>query len=566
MNIAPYLPHFRPRLLDFLGRCDSASVRADLIAGLTVAVVALPLAMAFAIASGVPPQAGIFTAIIAGLLISGLGGSRLCIGGPTGAYIVILHGIAVQYGVANLAVATFMAGIMLLLMGVFRLGQFIRFFPMPIITGFTNGIAVIILLTQLKDFFGLQVASMPDNFFAVLHLLWHEIGNLHWPTFLLALSSLVVILSWPKRFGRRLPAPFVALVGAGLVTALAHLPVATIGSKFGGIPLGLPTFTPLLFDWENFSNLLSPASKIALLGAIESLLCAVVADKATGDHHDSDQELMAQGIANLVVPLFGGIAATGAIARTATNIQNGGRTPLAGIFHALALLIVVLVAAPLASYVPLAVLAAILVATAIKMGDWDIRKAQHYPRRDTLVLATTFALTVLFDLTIAIEIGLLLAGMFFIFRIADQTVLKQLTPDYTEALIRHAIVGKVIPAHTVVYRMEGALFFGAADKLDLLLDEVADDKLVVVLQMHRVTLLDTTGLLAIEQLAVKLAARGQVLILCSVLADNAVRIAEAGLMQTLGADNIQLDLVGGLARAEAVVMSHKSSIAIKSGA
>ncbi|MGQ5524973.1 SulP family inorganic anion transporter [Chitinimonas sp. PSY-7] len=560
MNIITYLPHFRPRLFDLLGRCDSDSIRADFIAGLTVAVVALPLAMAFAIASGVPPEAGIFTAIIAGLLISGLGGSRLCIGGPTGAYIVILHSIVVQYGVANLAVATFMAGIMLLLMGLCRLGQVIRFFPMPIITGFTNGIAVIILLTQLKDFFGLPVASMPDNFFALVYLLWHEIEHLHWPTFLLATGSLVLILTWPKRFNRLLPAPFVALIGAAFVVALVNLPVATIGSKFGGIPQGLPTFTPLLFDWENFSNLLSPASKIALLGAIESLLCAVVADKATGDHHDSDQELMAQGIANLVVPLFGGIAATGAIARTATNIQNGGRTPLAGIFHALALLIVVLVAAPLASYVPLAVLAAILVATAIKMGDWDIRKARQYPRRDTLVLAVTFALTVLFDLTIAIEIGLLLAGMFFIHRIAGQTALKKITPAYIEALGRHAVVDKVIPARTVVYRMEGALFFGAADKLEMLLDEVTADTQVIVLQLHQVTLLDTTGLLAIEQLAAKFTARGQTLILCSVLADNAERIAEAGLPQKLGMDNIQADLVGGLARAESLVAAHSKAL------
>ncbi|WP_374357499.1 SulP family inorganic anion transporter [Chitinimonas sp.] len=546
------LPRFHPRLLDHLRGYSRAMFQADLLAGLTVAIVALPLAMAFAIASGVPPQAGLFTAVIAGLLISMLGGTRHCIGGPTGAYIVILHGIVLQYGVANLAVATVMAGCMLILMGLFRLGRIIKFFPMPIITGFTNGIAVLILLTQLKDFFGLPLASMPGNFFALVQALRHSLGQAHLPTVLLSTGALLLILCWPKRLNRLLPAPFMALLASTGIALLFHLPVATIGSRFGGIPQGLPAFTPLSFDWQHFSYLLSPAFKIALLGAIESLLCAVVADKASGDHHDSDQELLAQGIANIAAPLFGGIAATGAIARTATNIQNGAQTPVAGMVHALAVLLVLLLAAPLAAYVPLSALAAILVSVAIKMGDWDIRKAWHYPGRDTLVLSLTFALTVLFDLTIAIEIGLLLAAVFFIYRIADQTQLNRLTPEQAHLFERHAIVGKTIPPHTLVYRLEGALFFGAADKLDALVEAASDGMLVVILQLHRVTLIDTSGLLALRELHDKLAQQQTALILCSTQAGNLRLLEEAELPQLLGADNIQPDLGTALLRAAAI--------------
>jgi SulP family sulfate permease len=551
MDAAAYLPRFHPRLLDTLRGYDRATARADTLAGITVAIVALPLAMAFAIASGLPPQAGLFTAMVAGLLISACGGSRHCIGGPTGAYIVILHGIVVQYGVANLAVATVMAGGMLLLMGVCRLGRIIKFFPMPIITGFTNGIAVIILLTQLKDFFGLPIATMPSGFFAVLRALHDYLPHLHWPALLVSASCLALIVWWPKRLNALLPAPFVALLAGSLAALVLGLPVETIGSRFGGIPQALPAFTPPSLDGAHVMALLSPAFKIALLGAIESLLCAVVADKATGEHHDSDQELLAQGIANLVSPLFGGMAATGAIARTATNIQNGGKTPVSGMVHAMTILLVVLIAAPLAAYVPLAALAAILVSVAMKMGDWDIRKAWQYPKRDTVVLALTFALTVLFDLTVAIEAGLLLAAILFIHRIASQTELNHLTAEFGRLFERHSVYGKTIPPHTEVFRIEGALFFGTVDKLDAIGATAGPATRHVILQLHRTTLIDTTGLLALHELHDALLARGQRLILCGASPRDTRLLAESGVTARLGEANVQPDLVLALARASA---------------
>lgn len=361
MSDIALLFRFRPRLLSTLRGYSRASLRDDTLAGLTVGIVALPLAMAFAIASGVSPQSGIFTAIIAGFIVSALGGTRVCIGGPTGAYIVILFGIVSKYGFTNLMLCTFMAGVLLVLMGMLRLGQVIKYFPMPLVIGFTNGIAVMIFFTQLKDFFGLQVA-MPSGFFPTMATLRTHIQDFQPVTLALAGASLALILAWPKKLNKYLPSPFVALLTATVVAALFSLPVETIGSKFGGIPQGLPDFQPLHFDPASFSELLAPAFTIALLGAIESLLCAVAADQMIGDKHDSNQELIAQGIANMVVPFFGGIPATGAIARTGTNIQNGGRSPVAGIVHALLLLGVVLVAAPLAQYIPLAVLAAILIA------------------------------------------------------------------------------------------------------------------------------------------------------------------------------------------------------------
>jgi SulP family sulfate permease len=331
------------------------------------------------------------------------------------------------------------------------------------------------------------------------------------------------------------------------------LPVDTIGSRFGGIPQAMPAFTPLVIDWPHLDHLLPPAFKIALLGAIESLLCAVVADKATGERHDSDQERMAQGIANIASPLFGGMAATSAIARTATNIHNGGKTPVSGMTHALTVLLIVLVAAPLAAYVPLAGLAAILVSVSIKMGDWDIRKAWHYPKRDTTVLVLTFALTVLFDLTIAIEIGLLLAAILFIHRIADQTELNYLTADFGQLFARHTVYNKVIPPATQIYRIEGPLFFGTVDKLQAI-ERGADSTVrVVILQLHRATMIDTTGLLELEDLANKLASRGQSLILCGPTPRHRKMLDDAGLTQLLGADRVLPDLVAALACATLLV-------------
>ncbi|SCK29895.1 SulP family inorganic anion transporter [Vogesella sp. LIG4] len=550
----PTLPAFRPRLLDSLQHYSRALLRQDLMAGITVGIVALPLAMAFAIASGVPPQAGIFTAVIAGLLASLLGGTRLCVTGPTGAFIVIIYGIVVKYGVANLIICTFIAGAMLVLMGLLRLGQVIKFFPMPLITGFTNGIAVLIFLTQLKDFFGLPIAQMPAGFFAVLHALRQHIADFDPLTLAISAASLLLILLWPRRLNSRLPGPFVALVLATLTVGLFHLPLATIGSKFGGIPQGLPAFHGLTLDPQHLSDLLTPAFTIALLGAIESLLCAVVADSLTGDKHDANQELIAQGIANMVVPFFGGIPATGAVARTATNIGNGGKTPVAGIVHALLLLIIILVAAPLAAYIPLAALAAILIAVALKMGDWDIRKAAQFPRQDTAILIVTFVLTVVFDLTIAVEIGLLSAAVLFIRRMAASTSVQQLRPEHAQLFERHSIAGKTVPDGCVAYRVEGALFFGAADTLERLVSQPSSVR-VVILQLHRLVLLDTTGLLALSTLHQRLAEQDRTLILCGAGNEVTSMLRNARLAHEMGVGNIQPDLTTALRRAEEVLTS-----------
>ncbi|WP_047238039.1 SulP family inorganic anion transporter [Chromobacterium subtsugae] len=542
-------PAFRPRLLDSLKHYNSQLLRADLMAGVTVGIVALPLAMAFAIASGVTPQAGICTAVIAGLLAAALGGTRLCVTGPTGAFIVILYGIVSKYGVANLLVCTFMAGAMLVLMGVFRLGQVIRFFPMPLITGFTNGIAVLIFLTQMKDFFGLPIARMPSGFFNVVLALRGHFSALHWPTTLLSAALLALILAWPKRLNRILPSPFAALVLATAATAAFGLPVATLGSRFGGIPQGLPAFAGLDLSPAHLSDLMAPAFTIALLGAIESLLCAVVVDSLTADRHDANQELIGQGIANMVVPFFGGIPATGAVVRSVTNIGNGARTPLAAIFHALLLLAVLLLAAPLAAHVPLAALAAILVAVALKMGDWDIRKAWRFPRHDTAVLILTFVLTVIFDLTVAVEIGLLLAAVFFIRSMASHTSIKQLKPEYAQLFERHTIAGKVVPDGCAAFRVEGALFFGAADAVDVVLKQAPHER-VVILQLHRLVLLDASGLLALDALRERLAEQGKTLILCGAADEVMDMLVGSRLAERLGADNLQPDLVCALARAE----------------
>ena len=544
---------FRPALLKYLPYYRAELFRADLLSGLTVGIVALPLAMAFAIASGVPPQSGLFTAILAGFLISALGGTRLCIGGPTGAFVVILAGIGARYGVANLFVCTALAGLMLIGMGLLRMGQLIKFFPMPLITGFTNGIALVIMLTQIKDFFGLAIGKIPPGFFPTVHTLWAARTTVHPPTLMLAAVCLALILGWPKKLNRLLPSPFVALVAGTLITALLndrlHLGLSTIGSRFGGIPQGFPAFIGLALDFTHLSDLISPAFTIALLGAIESLLCAVAADQLTGDKHDANQELLAQGIANLVVPLFGGIAATGAIARTATNIQNGGRTPIAGLVHATLLLIVMLVAAPLARHIPLATLAAILMAVGLKMGDWDIRKAWRFPKRDTAILATTFALTVIFDLTVAVQIGLLIAAALFVSRMSTQTALNRLMPEHAILFERQSIAGKSVPVGAAAYRLEGALFFGSVDKLDTLLTLDVEAAKVLILQLHRVVLMDTTGLLTLQTLSEKLASRGQTLLLCGASEAHLDMLRNAGVTDAIGADRVLPDLARALGHA-----------------
>ncbi|MEY2805510.1 MAG: C4-dicarboxylic acid transporter DauA [Pseudomonadota bacterium] len=492
---------FRPRLIDALHDYTLQRLIKDVGAGLTVAVVALPLAMAFAIASGLQPQAGLITAVVAGFLISLLGGSRVQIGGPAGAFIVIVYGILERHGLANLVLATLLSGAMLMVMGLLRLGTLIRFIPVAVVIGFTNGIAVLIILSQLKDFFGLQIAQMPADFFGMGQALAEQAHTLHPATFGLALASLAVLLIWqfvlPRwvpahspwraRLGL-IPASLVALVLATTATAVAELPVATIGSRFGGIPDALPHFTWPEFGWSDVRAVGSSALTLALLGAIESLLCARVADQLIDDRHDANQELMAQGIANMVTPLLGGMPATGTIARTMTNVKQGASSPVAGMVHALVLALVVGVAAPLAMHIPLATLSAILVFVAWNMGEW--REFAHLrqfrmPYRITLLLV--FALTVTVDLTVAVEVGLVAACLTFIYRISSLSRMESVEPGTLEGLR-----GVALGADARAYRLYGALFFGAVRLVESLADPLRPGQ-VLVLDLKNLIYMDTTG-------------------------------------------------------------------------
>jgi SulP family sulfate permease len=541
---------FRPRLIDALKGYSRADFAADLIAGVTVGIVALPLAMAFAIASGMPPQAGIFTAVIAGFLISALGGTRVCVGGPTGAFIVILYGIGAEHGPANLALCTMMAGAMLVLLGAARLGTMIKFIPYPVTMGFTSGIAVLIFSTQIKDFFGLQTPALPAEFFEKMGMLVDHLGTAQGPTLILAVCSLGIILGWPKTWQRRVPGSIVALVVGTAVAAFLALPVETIGSKFGGIPQGLPGFQTPEFSFEAIRALIKPAFTIALLAAIESLLCAVVADGMTDQRHDSNQELMAQGIANIVSPLFGGIAATSAIARTATNVKSGARTPLAGIVHSGTLLTIILVAAPLAKFIPLATLSAVLINVALHMGEWhNFRRLAKWPRSDAIVFLATFFLTVIIDLTVAVEIGLVLAAILFIRRVSETTQITAVDESTETEGSQHSLVGKEIPKGVMVYRIFGAFFFGAVDKLENALERLKSEPDVLILRMRKVLAMDATGLNALEDLHTRLRRKGKHLLLSGPHTQPLFMMEKAGFLDRLGRENVCTDIDAALARA-----------------
>jgi SulP family sulfate permease len=545
---------FRPRLADTLKGYDAATFSTDLGAGMTVGLVALPLAMAFAIASGVSPESGIFTAIIGGFLVSALGGSRVQIGGPAGAFIVIIYGIIQQYGLANLLIATAMAGVLLVVMGATGVGSLIRFIPIAIVIGFTNGIAVLIALSQVRDFFGLDTGAMPANFFSQVSVIAKSASTVNFWALGVALVSLSIVALWPRlaaltgRLGMsglpgraalvgRVPGTVVALALATAATAFLGLPVETIGSRFGGIPQGLPAFALPAFDWDSARNLVAPTITIALLGAIESLLCARVADGMTNDRHDPNQELIAQGIANIASPLFGGIPVTGTIARTTTNIRAGAKTPVAGIVHALTLLAIILVAAPLATHVPLASLAAILVFVAWNMGDWAaFRRLVQYSFNYRAIMLSTFLLTVAFDLTVAVEVGMVLASLFFIYRISELTRIEPVD------------LGGAHP-RVAAYKLFGSLFFGAVGKLEALLDEERSQVDVVVLELHQVINLDTTGLDTIEVLHRVLREEGRHLVLAGANAQPMSLLRRSGFLTLLGEANLQPDLPAALERA-----------------
>ena len=513
----PPLAPFRPRLLQDMRGYNRERCLRDVGAGATVGIVALPLAMAFAIASGLKPEAGLWTAIIAGFIISALGGTSVQIGGPAGAFIVIVYGIVERYGVANLLISTASAGVLLFLLGLFRLGTLVRYVPVSVVIGFTNGIAVLIALSQVRDLLGLDIARMPADFFQQIGTLAHHLHGINLYALGLGLLCVAGLFVWPRlwavdsQFRRqlaqvntvsalkatsRLPAPVVALVSLSLLAWFLQMPVETIGTRFGGIPQHLPTFELPAFSWETVKLLVTPTLTIAILGAIESLLCARVADQLSDTpKHDPNQELMAQGVANIVVPFFGGMPATGTIARTVTNIRAGAGSPVAGIVHALSLALVVLLAAPLAQHIPLAVLAGVLIFVAWNMGEWrEFGRLKHFSNHYRLMMVSTFLVTIVFDLTVAVELGLVLAVVLFVRRQSD---IFRADPVQDSA-------------DQLTYTLYGSLFFGAVAKIDPIVARVEQTPgaLHVVLDASRLIALDTTGLDALEQLHKAVAKRG----------------------------------------------------------
>jgi SulP family sulfate permease len=546
----------RPKLLAALQGYDRRKAIADLTAGVTVGLVALPLALAFAISSGLPPQAGIYTAVVAGGLISLLGGSRLQIGGPTGAFVVIVAGIVAQHGVEGLFICTLMAGVMLIVLGATGMGSAVRFIPRPVVVGFTNGIAVLIATTQIRDFFGLDINSVPSDFLPKVQLLasrfwtWSPIATS------LAVGTIGIILV-ANRVSKRIPGAIVALcLGTAVVVAFG-LPIETIGTRFGGIPSGLPTIHLPKIRLEMLGALIVPAMTVAMLGAIESLMSAMVADRMSGDRHDSNVELVAQGVANIASPLFGGLPATGAIARTATNIRSGAQTPVAGIVHALTLVVILLTAAPLARYVPLAVLAGILMVVAYNMGDWaEIPELLRLTKTDVMVWIVTFALTVFADLTEAVGVGMVCAALLFIRRVADTTTVTAVTDDYVQAGEVHSLQNQMIPPYVRIFRIHGPFLFGATDKLRPVLDDVPALPPIVILRLRNMTALDATGLRAFEELAQALRSSGRSLLLCGARHQPAGLIARADFHRHIGDANICDNVTEALHRAREI---HASS-------
>ncbi len=543
-----------PKLVTTLKGYTRRQLATDVGAGVVVGIVAIPLAIAFAIGSGVKPEAGLFTAIVAGFLISALGGSRVQIGGPTGAFVVIVYGVVQKYGVDGLALATVMAGVILIGLGLARLGGAIKFIPFPVTTGFTAGIAVIIFSSQVKDLLGLDMGTVPADFLEKWAAYGHYLGTVNRDAVIVGALALAIIILWP-RVSRRVPAPFVALVVTTVVVDVWHLPVETIGSRFGEIHAMLPAPRLPQVSWETMRGLVQPAVTIALLAAIESLLSAVVADGMIGGKHRSNMELVAQGVANIASPIFGGIPATGAIARTATNVRNGGRTPVAGMVHALTLLLVTLFFGRLAARIPMATLAAILIVVSYHMSEWrTVRSELRAPRSDVVVMLLTFGLTVLVDLTVAVEVGLVSAAFLFMKRMAEVTNVSVIrrevdedgaseTPLFTEGRA-------AIPPGVQLYAIDGPFFFGAAEKFREALRQTGGKPKAVVLLMRHVPAIDATGLRALRDVLQRFRSGGTAVILVGVHAQPMAALERAGLIKFVGEENLVGTIDEALARAE----------------
>ncbi len=561
---------FRPKSLELLGRrMPGFSLSGEVLAGITVGLIALPLALALGIAS-VPagsatplpaPALGIFTAIIAGFAISLLGGSRVQIGGPTAAFIPIILLIVSEHGYGGLMVATMMAGVILILMGAARMGALIKFIPWPVTSGFTTGIAVAIMITQVPDFLGLAPETpMPRGFSEKWPWLIGQLHAVNWISLGLAIGCVALIRLWPRLGLRFLPGPIVAMVIATALVALAGWSashgVATIGGKFGpeAIPSRLPVPAFPDFDWKTLRELIGPATAIALLGAIESLLSAVVADGLSGDRHDSNTELVAQGIANLVCPFFGGLPATGAIARTSANVSNGAKTPLAGMVHSITLLAVVLLGARFAGHIPMAAMSAVLVVVALRMGEWhELARLPRMPRSDALVMLTTFALTVVFDLVIAVEVGMVLAAVLFIKRVSETTEVSRVTDADMLERPEHIAQGKPIPEGVLVYRIFGPFLFGAAEKMEDAIASIDDWPRVLILRLHLVTAMDVTGMNALESIVERMKRHRGTVILSGIHQQPLQMLGRAGFIDVIGRANFRATFDEALERAAEIL-------------
>ena len=541
---------FVPKLATTLKDYSREQFVRDLTAGVIVGVVALPLSIAFAIASGVTPDRGLYTAIVAGFVISVLGGSRVQIGGPTGAFVVIVYGIVQRYGVGGLTVATLMAGVLLIGFGLARLGTTIRFIPHPLITGFTAGIAVIIATGEVKDAFGLHMGAVPADFVERFQVFAQHFGTINWAAAAVCIASIVIIALWP-RVSRRIPGPLIALLATTIVARVLHLDVETIGSRFGTLAAQLPHPVVPHLTYADGVRLVRPAFTIALLGSIESLLSAVVSDGMIGGQHRSNMELIAQGVANMASPLFGGIPATGAIARTATNIKNGGRTPVAGIMHAVTVLLITLFFGRWAALIPMATLAGILLVVAYQMSEWRVFRAElTSPRSDVLVLLATFGLTVFVDLTVAIEVGMVLAAFLFMRRMATLANVSPVPREMLDEETGDDLRTQLVPRGVDVYEINGPFFFGAAETFKDTLALVAGKPKVLILRMRRVPAIDATGLHALTDVVRRSRRDGTMVLLCEVEAQPLQALRRSVLLDEIGEEHIYPTLDAALERAK----------------
>jgi len=565
---------FRPKLLDTLKGYTAQNFLADLTSGIIVGIVALPLSLALAIASGLKPEVGLFTAIVGGFLVSALGGSRVQIGGPAGAFVPLLAPIVVMmgpegraYGPEGLVVCAMMAGVILFALGVSKLGTMIKYIPFPVVTGFTSGIAVIIMSTQIRDFFGLH-QKLPSEFPGKVHALAQ---NFHpnWPTVVLAVICTALIWYWPKKIGRRVPGSIVVIVGASVIAVIFQFHdkfnIETLGSAFGEMPRSLPKPHWPTLSISEWRALLPWAMTVAVLGAIESLLSAVVADGMIDDRHDSNQELMGQGVANVVGGLFGGMPCTGVIARTATNVRSGGRTPVAGIIHAVTVLGILLLAAPYAGHIPLAALSAVLVVVSLRMGEWhQFVRLNRWPKSDVMIFLCAFTLTVVMDLPTAVGASLILASALMVKRLAE-TAQVEADAEVTQGNSPgQSTAGKQVPEGVMVFRVFGAFFFGAADKLESSLRDAGQLPEVLVLRMRDVLALDATGLEALEDLFEKLKRDRKSLILCGPHSQPLFALTRAGFLDRIGVDNVCGDMEASLARARVLRELKKSKKSVDS--